>query len=124
MNGLPVLDFDTTGTTGRHMAFVKGIDNVHSVFAVFGSQEVDGQKSVGPLLGYYRTEAANRSGGYDLIEAHPAVPAHAGGLQWYAYYCPGVARYGEILVYDCALTAREVAGRARSCRRRPRPRSR
>lgn len=48
-----------------------------------------------------------RSGGYELIEAHPAVPAHAGGLQMYGSWCTGVARYGEILVYDRALTERE-----------------
>ena len=153
VNGLPVLDFDTAG---RYMAFVKGIDNVRAVFAVFGSQEANGLKSLGPLLGYLADDESNRnggymknvnisdfqggeggepvlgsgyvspgmtwftngvpavrsdlrSGGYELIEAHPAIPAHAGGLQRYERRCPGVARYGEILVYDRALTAREVA---------------
>lgn len=154
VNGLSVLDFNTTS---RFMAFTKAIDNVRSVFAVFGSQPTGSARALGPLLGWFsgydptanrngnHAKGANisdfqggeggvepvlgsgsvspgmawftngvaavrtdlRSGGYELIEAHPAVPAHAGGLQRYEGRCPGVARYGEILVYDRALTEHE-----------------
>ena len=71
-----------------------------------------GSNFVSPGMAWFTNGAAAvysdlRSGGYELIEAHPVVPAHAGGLQMYGSSCPGVARYGEILVYDRALTERE-----------------
>ncbi len=146
-NGLPVMDFSTTGADGRTLTLAKALDGVRSAFVVWyplhggtvlgssskresndysidyarasdgdglviynegaqpvrrGEVRINGQAISEAALS---TSAAN--GKFQLFEFHPAAATSVSALAADRDANLGGGRYGEILLYERALTARE-----------------